>query len=112
MFRTYSPTWERCMGLLIFFVICLQTVKAFLPDMLERNRGHIVTIASGAGMFGLNGLVDYCASKFAAVGFHESLDLELWKGKKTGLHTTVVCPFFINTGMFEGASTKLVNDVF
>jgi all-trans-retinol dehydrogenase (NAD+) len=41
--------------------------------MLDANHGHIVTIASGAGLTGAAGLVDYCASKFAAVGLHEAL---------------------------------------
>lgn len=51
--------------------------KAFLPDMISQNSGHIVTIASLAGFFGMNKLVDYCSSKFAAVGFDESLRFEL-----------------------------------
>ena len=41
--------------------------------MLDNNHGHIVTIASGAGLTGIPGLVDYCSSKFAAVGLHEAL---------------------------------------
>jgi short-subunit dehydrogenase len=41
--------------------------------MLENNHGHIVTIASAAGFFGIPYLVDYCSSKFAAVGLHEAL---------------------------------------
>ena len=41
--------------------------------MIEKNAGHIVSIASGAGLFGIPYLTDYCASKFAAVGFDESL---------------------------------------
>jgi len=36
--------------------------------MLEKNHGHIVSIASSAGLVGVNGLADYCASKFGAVG--------------------------------------------
>lgn len=51
----------------------LQIIKSFLPWMLENDRGHIVTIASGAGLVGATGLVDYCSSKFAAVGLHEAL---------------------------------------
>jgi all-trans-retinol dehydrogenase (NAD+) len=49
------------------------TTKAFLPYMLDRNHGHIVSVASMAGLFGVSGLCDYSASKFAAVGFNESL---------------------------------------
>ena len=76
--------------------------------MLEKNHGHVVTIASSAGLFGVSGLCDYCASKFGAVGFDESLFMELGKLKKDGVHTTVVCPFFINTGMFEGVKTRYI----
>ena len=39
------------------------TVKAVLPSMMANNHGHIVTIASSAGMVGTPGLADYCASK-------------------------------------------------
>lgn len=45
--------------------------------MIAQDQGHIVTIASLAGLSGCNRLVDYCASKFAAVGFDESLRTEL-----------------------------------
>jgi all-trans-retinol dehydrogenase (NAD+) len=81
------------------------TVKAFLPSMLERNTGHIVTIASAAGLIGVRGLGDYCASKFAVFGFDESLRMEL-RRLKSGVKTTVVCPFFIDTGMFRGVKTR------
>lgn len=81
------------------------TTRAFLPAMLERNAGHIVTIASAAGIVGTSKLVDYCASKHAAVGFDESLRLEL-KRQRSKVRTTVVCPFYISTGMFEGVRTR------
>ncbi len=52
------------------------------------------------------GLGDYCASKFAAVGFEESLRHELVKMNKSGVKTTLVCPYYINTGMFDGAKSE------
>src|SRR5581483_8701264 len=76
------------------------TTRAFLPAMLARDSGHVVTIASAAR------LVDYCASKHAAVGFDESLRLELKRHAKH-IQTTVVCPFYISTGMFAGVKTRL-----
>jgi len=82
-------------------------VKAFLPKMLDNNHGHIVTISSNAGLVGVSGLADYCASKFAVYGFNESLRFELHKLGKTGVHTTVVCPYYINTGMFDGVVSKV-----
>lgn len=84
------------------------TVKAFLPAMLTSNRGHIVTVASMAGKIGVNKLTDYCSSKFAAVGFDESLRLELLVNKNTGVHTTLVAPYYINTGMFDGVKSKFI----
>lgn len=57
----------------------MHTVREFLPTMIENNVGHIVTIASMAGLSGHAGLVDYCASKFGAVGFDEALRRELSK---------------------------------
>ncbi len=81
------------------------TVKAFLPAMAARNRGHVVTVASAAGLIGAARLVDYCASKFAAVGFDEALRVELAQIAPR-VRTTVICPFYIDTGMFAGVRTR------
>ena len=75
---------------------------------MEMDHGHVVSIASAAGLSGVNGLLDYCASKFGAVGFQESLHLEL-KALNSKVQTTVVCPYFISTGMFDGAQTRYKN---
>ncbi|XP_023223198.1 short-chain dehydrogenase/reductase family 16C member 6-like [Centruroides sculpturatus] len=79
------------------------TLKAFLPDMISMNHGHIVTISSLAGFSGINRLSDYCASKSAAIAAHESLHFELKNDNVSGIKMTLVAPFFINTGLFEGA---------
>ena len=81
------------------------TTRAFLPAMIERDHGHIVTIASAGGIVGTAKLTDYCSSKFAAVGFDDSLRLEL-RRQRSRVRTTLVCPFYINTGMFEGVKTR------
>ena len=81
------------------------TVRAFLPPMLEQDSGHIVTIASAGGLSGAPKLTDYSASKFAAFGFDESLRLEL-KQQGSNVKTTIVCPFYIDTGMFAGVKTR------
>jgi all-trans-retinol dehydrogenase (NAD+) len=81
-------------------------LKAFLGDMLARDHGHIIEIASAAGHFGAVDLTDYCASKFAIAGLFECLVLEIAAAKKTDVHCTLVSPFFLNTGMFSGVSTR------
>ena len=81
------------------------TTQAFLPHMIESNRGHIVTLASAAGMVPLSQAVAYTASKHAAVGFHEALRQEM-RGTASGINFTLVTPFYVNTGMFAGANTR------
>ena len=83
------------------------TIREFLPSMIERNKGQIVAIASLAGKVGCGGLSDYCASKFAQYGFHESLRIEL-KILEKNINVTTICPWFINTGMFSGVSTGIL----
>ncbi|XP_070337331.1 epidermal retinol dehydrogenase 2 isoform X2 [Equus asinus] len=84
----------------------LWTYKAFLPAMIANDHGHLVCISSSAGLTGVNGLADYCASKFAAFGFAEAVFAETVAQKQMGIKTTIVCPLLINTGMFEGCTTK------
>jgi all-trans-retinol dehydrogenase (NAD+) len=79
--------------------------RALLPAMVAANSGHIVTVASAAGLIGVDRLSDYSASKFAAVGFNESLRAEL-RRIAPGVRTTVVCPYFVDTGMFAGVRTR------
>lgn len=81
------------------------TIRAFLPAMVEQGSGHIVTIASAAGLLGIPRMTDYAASKHAAVGLAESLRLELSR-TAPGVRTTLVCPSYIDTGMFEGAEVR------
>lgn len=80
--------------------------RAFLPQMVERNQGHIVTIASAAGLSGVSKLTDYCASKFGAFGFDESLRQELAL-RDLSIRTTVVCPYYVATEMFRGVRSRL-----
>lgn len=84
------------------------TTRAFLPAMMKNNHGHIVTVASAAGLFGAPFLVDYSASKFAAVGFHEALTQELSALGIDGIKTTCLCPFFVNTGFVVNISSRLL----
>jgi len=85
------------------------TIKAFLPDMINQKLGHIVNVASLAGHSGTNKLVDYCASKFAAVGLDEAFRVEMYvQGHSDYIKTTVVCPYYISTGMFAGVQSKLI----
>ena len=64
-------------------------VAAVAPHMKARRAGHIVNVSSMAGFVGVFGLTDYCASKFAVVGFSEALRQEL---RPFGVGVSVLCP--------------------
>ena len=84
------------------------TTKEFISSMMKRNKGHIVSIASISGLAGTAAKVDYCASKFAAVGFMDALRVEMKHLGYSGIVCTTVCPSYINTGMFEGVKCSLL----
>ena len=80
------------------------TSRFVLPSMLERNRGHIINIASIAGKVGSANRAVYCASKFAVVGFTESLAEEV---RQYGIRVSVICPGSTDTGFSSSeASAK------
>lgn len=82
------------------------TIKLFLPSMIRKNHGHIVNIASSTGLVGLNQLTEYCSSKFGVVGLTEVLNYELVFSGNDGVHTTLVCPSYVETGMFHGCKMR------
>lgn len=79
----------------------------FIPGMIERKKGHIINIASAAGLFASPKMAVYVASKHAVIGWSESLRLELEAISKD-LHVTTVTPSYISTGMFEGVRSPVV----
>jgi all-trans-retinol dehydrogenase (NAD+) len=81
------------------------TIKAFLPGMIERNSGVLVNMSSAAGLIGVRGLADYCATKFGVYGLNEALRMEL-RHRAPKVRTLVICPYFTDTGMFKGVKTR------
>lgn len=75
--------------------------KVFLGSMIKRNSGHIINIASLAASFGIPGMAAYCGSKFAMLGFSESLNQEL---RKTGIKVSVISPIGVRTNFFNNES--------
>uniref|UniRef100_A0A8I3P0Z7 Estradiol 17-beta-dehydrogenase 11 n=2 Tax=Canis lupus familiaris TaxID=9615 RepID=A0A8I3P0Z7_CANLF len=105
LFATQDPQIEKTFEVNV--LAHFWTTKAFLPVMMKNNHGHIVTVASAAGHTGVPFLLAYCSSKFAAVGFHRALTLELQTLGITGIKTSCLCPVFVNTGFTKNPSTRL-----
>ena len=85
----------------------MHVTRELLPGMLQRDRGHIVNIASAAGMVSNPKMSVYCASKWAMIGWSDSLRLELERSG-SGVRVTTVTPYYIDTGMFAGVRSPLI----
>jgi all-trans-retinol dehydrogenase (NAD+) len=73
--------------------------------MIDRRTGYVVTIASAAGMVAGAKMSAYAASKAGAIAFNEALRSEL-RDCGVGVGSMVVCPFYIDTGMFAGVKSR------
>lgn len=78
-----------------------------LPDMIARDKGHICNIASAAGMISNPKMSVYVASKWAVIGWSDSVRIEL-KQARSHVRMTTVAPYFINTGMFDGVHSRIL----
>lgn len=76
---------------------------AFLPDLIAGRDGHVVNVASASAYIGLPFGATYASSKWAVLGFSESLALELELQGHRHVHVTAVCPSYVSTGLFDGA---------
>ncbi len=85
----------------------MHTALTFLPDMLTSRQAQIINIASAAGLLSNPRMSVYCASKWAVVGWSDSLRIEM---DKLYPHVKVltVCPYYVRTGMFDGVSSPVI----
>lgn len=76
------------------------TAREFLPNMILKNKGHVVTVASMASYVALPSAIDYSATKAGALAFNEGLKSEIKHiYKSPGVMTTVVHPMWVATNM-------------
>lgn len=78
--------------------------REFLPGMVAATgECRLVNLASAAGLTANPRMASYAASKWAVVGWSESVRLELIQAGHKHVKVTTVCPYYIKTGMFDGA---------
>jgi len=86
--------WDACWRVNVMAHVF--AARAVVPHMLERGKGHLVNIASAAGLLSQIGDAAYSATKHAAVGFAEALAIDY--GDR-GIQVSVVCPQAVATRM-------------
>jgi len=94
--------WSRVVDVNLYGVI--HGVHAAYPVMVRQGFGHIVNVASLAGLIPLTGEISYTASKYAVVGLSHCLRAE---GADRGVRVTVVCPGKIETSIYR--TSRIVN---
>lgn len=95
---------DRTMG--INAIAPMYVTAEFLPAMMVQKSGHICNIASSAGLISNPKMSVYAASKWAMIGWSDSLRLEM-KQLDINIGITTVNPFYIDTGMFAGVRSKV-----
>lgn len=87
----------------------MHITREFLPAMIDGGRtSRIVNVASAAGLLANPRMSVYSSSKWAAIGWSDSLRLELKQAGHHHIKVTTFCPSYIKTGMFEGARGPLM----
>jgi NAD(P)-dependent dehydrogenase (short-subunit alcohol dehydrogenase family) len=91
--------WRRIVDVNLWGVI--HGVAAAYPVMVRQRSGHIVNIASLAGLGASPTMAPYATTKHAVVGLSTSLRAE---GADLGVRVSVVCPGFVQSGIYDAAT--------
>jgi len=85
----------------------MHTTRVFIKEMINQKRGHIVNIASASSLISNKKMSVYLSSKWAVMGWSDSLRMEL-ESLEGDLHVSTICPSYIDTGMFAGVKAPLL----
>ena len=84
----------------------MYVARAFLPAMIAASGDcRLLNLASAAGFTANPRMAVYAASKWAVIGWSDSVRLELKQAGLDHVKVTTVCPYYVNTGMFDGAKS-------
>jgi NAD(P)-dependent dehydrogenase (short-subunit alcohol dehydrogenase family) len=96
--------WQWCMGVNFWGIV--HGIRAFVPGMIARGRGHVVNTASLAGLVDGPGMAPYFASKHAVVSLSEALHHDLAIAAGGRVNVSVVCPSWVKTGIAASARNR------
>ncbi len=106
LITTDEQQWDRQLQINLMGVV--RGARVFVPDMVERRQGHVLNIASMAGLAQAPGMISYNTAKAGVIAFSESLRVETALDR---VGVSVCCPAFFRTNLTESmadASPQLV----
>ncbi len=102
LWQTDPQDWQRVLAVNVLGVV--HGIQAFVPHLVTAGAGHVVNIASLAGLTATPFAGAYCASKHAVVAISETLRAEL-EAMGLPIGVTVACPALVRTPLTEGLVT-------
>lgn len=102
LFLMKSEQWDEVIHTNLFGVF--NVTKSLIAYFIKRKKGAIVSVASIAGITGIPGQTNYCASKSGIIGFTRSLAMET---AKYGVRVNAVAPGYIKTDMTAAINEKV-----
>lgn len=109
---TSNKTFDQCTPdeinrtMMVNALAPMYVTQQVLPDMVARDSGHICTIGSAGGMISNPRMSIYAASKWATIGWSDSVRIEL-REMRSRVRVTTIAPYYITTGMFDGVRSKI-----
>lgn len=112
-FWEHDPTRDIELTMRVNALAPMWLTREVLPAMMrDRSRPkRILNVASAAGTVATPNMSVYAASKWAMLGWSESLRLELQRDGAGHVKVVTFCPSYVSTGMFEGARGPLLTPV-
>ncbi len=109
---TSNKTFDQCSAdeinrtMMVNALAPMYVSQQVLPDMVARDSGHICNIGSAGGMISNPRMSIYAASKWATIGWSDSVRIEL-REMRSRVRVTTIAPYYITTGMFDGVRSKI-----
>jgi short-subunit dehydrogenase len=109
---TSNKTFDQCTPdeinrtMMVNALAPMYVAQQVLPDMVARDSGHICNIGSAGGMISNPRMSIYAASKWATIGWSDSVRIEL-REMRSRVRVTTIAPYYITTGMFDGVRSKI-----
>lgn len=109
---TSNKTFDQCTPdeinrtMMVNALAPMYVAQQVLPDMVARDSGHVCNIGSAGGMISNPRMSIYAASKWATIGWSDSVRIEL-REMRSRVRVTTIAPYYITTGMFDGVRSKI-----
>ena len=109
LFWEHDPVADTEFVVRVNVLGAMHVARAFLPAMIASGReSRLLNVASASGLLSVPRMSVYAASKWAMIGWSDSLRLELLRAGHRHVRVTTLIPSYITTGMFAGARAPLL----